>query len=207
VEEYDTTTVVRPGWTVRLDEGNNMILDRIGSAAASAGASLVGPRAVDPVRRELFRNALTTVADTMIVTVVRTSRSEVVKSSLDFSSAICDGRGRMIAQGLALPAHLGSMMPALQGCLDRLGGDLRPGDVLASNDPYSGASHLNDIYMFKPVFAEGRPAAFSASSSTTRTWAGGCREGTPPTRPRSSRKGCASRPPRSCRKASRTPRS
>jgi N-methylhydantoinase B len=160
VEEYDTTTVVRPGWTVRLDEGNNMILDRIGSAAASAGASLVGPRAVDPVRRELFRNALTTVADTMIVTVVRTSRSEVVKSSLDFSSAICDGRGRMIAQGLALPAHLGSMMPALQGCLDRLGGDLRPGDVLASNDPYSGASHLNDIYMFKPVFAEGRPAAF-----------------------------------------------
>lgn len=160
VEEYDTTTVVRPGWSVRLDAGNNMILDRIGAEAAKAEASLGRPGGVDPVRRELFRNALTTVADTMIVTVVRTSRSEVVKSSLDFSSAICDAKGQMIAQGLALPAHLGSMMPALRGCLDRLGDDLQPGDVLASNDPYSGASHLNDIYMFKPIFADGRPAAF-----------------------------------------------
>jgi N-methylhydantoinase A/oxoprolinase/acetone carboxylase beta subunit/N-methylhydantoinase B/oxoprolinase/acetone carboxylase alpha subunit len=160
VEEYDTTTVVRPGWTLRLDAGNNMILDRIRAETTKGEAPPGRPGAVDPVRRELFRNALTTIADNMIVTVVRTSRSEVVKSSLDFSSAICDARGRMIAQGLALPAHLGSMMPALRGCLDRLGDDLKPGDVLASNDPYSGASHLNDIYTFKPIFAEGRPAAF-----------------------------------------------
>ena len=113
-----------------------------------------------PVRRELFRHALTTIADNMIVTVVRTSRSEVVKSSLDFSSAICDADGQLIAQGLALPAHLGSMMPALRGCLDRLGDDLKPGDILASNDPYAGASHLNDIYMFQPVFAGAELMAF-----------------------------------------------
>ena len=112
------------------------------------------------MRRELFRHALTTIADNMIVTVVRTSRSEVVKSSLDFSSAICAADGQLIAQGLALPAHLGSMMPALRGCLDRLGEDLKPGDVLASNDPYAGASHLNDIYMFQPVFAGTELMAF-----------------------------------------------
>lgn len=159
VEEYDTTTVVRPGWTVCRDSGNNIVIERVQTAAV-ATTKAVG-EVITPVRRELFRNALTTVADNMIVTVVRTSRSEVVKSSLDFSSAICDAKGQTIAQGLALPAHLGSMMPALQGCLDRLGMDLRPGDIMASNDPYAGASHLNDIYMFKPIFsASGERVAF-----------------------------------------------
>jgi len=159
VEEYDTTTVVRPGWTVSRDSGNNIVIERVETAAATVAKTAV--EAITPVRRELFQNALTTVADNMIVTVVRTSRSEVVKSSLDFSSAICDAQGQTIAQGLALPAHLGSMMPALQGCLDRLGADLKPGDIMASNDPYAGASHLNDIYMFKPVFsATGERVAF-----------------------------------------------
>ncbi|MDQ3559823.1 MAG: hydantoinase B/oxoprolinase family protein [Pseudomonadota bacterium] len=157
VEEYDTTAVVRPGWTARRDGGNNIVLERRG---AEAGAPKLAAGALTPVRRELFQNALVTVADNMIVTVVRTSRSEVVKSSLDFSSAICDAEGQIIAQGLALPAHLGSMMPALKGCLDRLGADLRPGDIMASNDPYAGASHLNDIYMFKPVFSAGERVAF-----------------------------------------------
>lgn len=157
IEEYDTNTIVRPDWTARRDAGNNIVLDR--SANKSLGrVKAVGAKR-DPIRRELFSNALTTITDNMIVTVARTSRSEVVKSSLDFSSAICDAHGQVIAQGLALPAHLGSMMPALKGCLDRLGPDLRPGDILASNDPYSGASHLNDIYMFKPVHFGGERVA------------------------------------------------
>ncbi|MBI4183322.1 MAG: hydantoinase B/oxoprolinase family protein [Proteobacteria bacterium] len=107
---------------------------------------------LDPVRRELVKNALITIADNMIVTVVRTSRSTVVKNNLDFSSAICDADGVMVAQGLALPVHLGALMPALRGCLDHFGDDIHPGDILANNDPYSGASHLNDIFMFKPVY-------------------------------------------------------
>ncbi len=59
----------------------------------------------------------------------------------------------MVVQGLALPVHLGATMPALAGCLDYFGDDVAPGDILASNDPYAGASHLNDVFMFKPVFA------------------------------------------------------
>lgn len=155
VEEYDATTVVRPGWNAARDAGNNLVVERTSDSVAAFHTA-----DATPVRRELFRHALTTIADNMIVTVVRTSRSEVVKSSLDFSSAICDAEGQLIAQGLALPAHLGSMMPALRGCLDRLGNDLKPGDILASNDPYAGASHLNDIYMFQPVFAGTELMAF-----------------------------------------------
>ncbi len=111
--------------------------------------------ALSPIKRELLRRALEGIADNMMVTVIRTSRSIVVKNNLDFSAAICDGDGIMVAQGLALPPHLGAMMPALNGCLEVFGDDIAPGDILASNDPYSGASHLNDIFMYLPVFAPG----------------------------------------------------
>ncbi|MGE4220214.1 MAG: hydantoinase B/oxoprolinase family protein, partial [Alphaproteobacteria bacterium] len=72
-----------------------------------------------------------------------------------FSGSICDADGVMVAQGLALPAHLGATMPALRCCLDAFKDDLQPGDVWANNDPYHGGSHLNDIFMFKPVFHDG----------------------------------------------------
>ena len=116
--------------------------------------------ATDPIVRELIYKGLVTVADNMILTVVRTSRSTVVKNNLDFSASVCDGEGRLAAQGLALPVHLGATMPALKGCLDYYGEDVHPGDIFANNDPYSGASHLNDIFMFRPVFKDGERIAF-----------------------------------------------
>jgi len=115
---------------------------------------------IDPIKRELLKNALVTIADNALVMVVRTARSANVKNSMDFSAAICDAQGRLVAQGMAVPVHLGAMMPALRGCLDYFGDDIHPGDVLTSNDPYSGCSHLNDIFTFKPVYANGRRIAF-----------------------------------------------
>jgi N-methylhydantoinase B len=115
---------------------------------------------IDPIKRELLKNALTTIADNIMLQVVRTARSTVVKNNLDFSASIFDSEGQVIAQGLAVPVHLGAMMPALKGCLDYFGEDVRPGDIFASNDPYSGGSHLNDIFMFKPVFVGDERVAF-----------------------------------------------
>jgi N-methylhydantoinase B len=115
---------------------------------------------INPVKRELIKNALIGICDTMLVMIVRTARSTNIKNTMDFSAAICDPDGQLVAQGLAVPAHLGAIMPALKGCLDHFGDDIRDGDILASNDPYSGCSHLNDIFMFKPVFVEGRPVGF-----------------------------------------------
>ena len=115
---------------------------------------------LDPFKRELIHNGLATIADNMIVTVVRTSRSTVVKNNMDFSTSICNAEGQLVAQGLSLPVHLGATMPALKGCLDHYGDDVHPGDILSNNDPYSGASHLNDIFMFKPIFRDGERVAF-----------------------------------------------
>ena len=117
------------------------------------------PVKIDPVKRELIKNALVSICDTMLVMIVRTARSTNIKNTMDFSAALCDGEGRLVAQGLAVPAHLGAIMPALKGCLDYFGDDIVPGDILASNDPYAGCSHLNDIFMFKPVFHEGERIA------------------------------------------------
>ena len=115
---------------------------------------------INPVKRELLNNALVTIADNVMVMIVRTARSANVKNSLDFSAAILDADGQLVAQGLAVPVHLGSMMPAIKGCLDYFGDDVADGDMLVCNDPYSGCSHLNDVYMFKPVFAGARRIAW-----------------------------------------------
>lgn len=109
---------------------------------------------IDPVKRELIKNALVTIADNMIALVIRTSRSVVVKNNLDFSASVLNAKGEMVAQGLSLPGHLGATGPALRGCLDHFGDNIRPGDILCNNDPYAGASHLNDVFMFRPVFHE-----------------------------------------------------
>ncbi len=110
---------------------------------------------LDPVTREVIRNYLASAADTMAVTVVRTARSAVVKDGMDFSTAIFNADGDQVAQGLTLPFHMGAMQPALNGVLAKFGReDVRPGDIFANNDPYEGASHLPDIFLFKPAFAD-----------------------------------------------------
>ena len=115
---------------------------------------------IDPVRRELLKNALVTIADNVLVMIVRTARSSNVKNSLDFSAAIMDTDGQLVAQGLAVPVHLGAMMPAMKGCLDYFGDDIVPGDMLICNDPFSGCSHLSDVFMFKPVYIGARRVAW-----------------------------------------------
>src|SRR5687768_3004437 len=115
---------------------------------------------INPVRRELLHNALVTITDNVLVMIVRTARSSNIKNSMDFSAAILDADGQLVAQGLAVPVHLGAMMPALRGCLDYFKDAIAEGDVLACNDPYSGASHLNDIFTYKPVYAGGRRVAW-----------------------------------------------
>ena len=107
---------------------------------------------LDGITREIIKNYLCSAADTMAVTVVRTARSAVVKDGMDFSTAIFNAEGQQIAQGLTLPFHMGAMHPALDAVRAHFGGDVHPGDVFANNDPYEGASHLPDIFLFKPIF-------------------------------------------------------
>ena len=110
----------------------------------------------DPVRLELVKNAIGSVVDEMVLTVVRIAYSSIMKDTMDMSSAFCDRYGRMIAQGLSLPLHLGSIPDAMDAVRAEFGETLAPGDVVIFNDPYQGGMHLPDIFMFKPVFAGDR---------------------------------------------------
>ena len=115
---------------------------------------------IDAVRMEVIKNALESIADGMALTVVRTSRSSVVRTSLDFSTGVLDASGELIGQSMCSPTHLGGMMPALKSCTDRFEGRIYPGDILITNDPYEGGSHLPDLFLFKPVWIGDRIIAY-----------------------------------------------
>jgi N-methylhydantoinase B len=119
----------------------------------------------DPVTAELFRNAVTAIGDEMALTIYRTAYSGVLKNIMDYSTAVCDAQGRLVAQGLSLPGHLCSIPVALQAALRHFAGDIAAGDVLTLNDPYDGGMHLPDIFVFKPIFAaqEDAPIAYAAT--------------------------------------------
>ena len=110
----------------------------------------------DPVRLELIKNGIASVVDEMVLTVVRIAYSSIMKDTMDISSAFCDRHGRMIAQGLSLPLHLGSIPDAMDAVRTEYGDSLAPGDVVIFNDPYQGGMHLPDIFMFRPVFVDAR---------------------------------------------------
>ena len=149
--------------------------------------------ASDPVRLELVKNAIGSVVDEMVLTVIRIAYSSIMKDTMDLSSAFCDRQGRMIAQGLSLPLHLGSIPDAMNGVLAKYGDNMNPGDIVVLNDPYLGGMHLPDIFMFKPIFVGDHLLAMESSSRTTTTSADACPAPAPPTRPRSFRKACAFR--------------
>ncbi|HIY64956.1 MAG TPA: hydantoinase B/oxoprolinase family protein [Candidatus Agrococcus pullicola] len=113
------------------------------------------PRRIDPITTEVVRHSLETIAEEMGNALRRTALSVVVKDMRDYSCAVFDARGRMIAAALDIPSLLASMAPALQAALEKWGDEIHPGDVILSNHPYMGACQTNDINMFVPVFDKG----------------------------------------------------
>jgi N-methylhydantoinase B len=119
----------------------------------------------DPIEFELFKNAIFAIADEMAVTICRTTYSGVLRDNMDFSTALADADGKMVAQGLTLPGHLGSIPAALAVVVERFKGNINPGDMFILNDPFDGGMHLPDIFIFQPLYHEGRHIAFAATIS------------------------------------------
>ena len=117
----------------------------------------------DPIAFELFKNAIFSIADEMALTIVRTTYSGVLRDNMDFSTALTDGDGRLVAQGLTIPGHLGSIPTAIGTILERYGAEMGDGDIYAMNDPYDGGMHLPDIYIVKPIYVNGERLAFGVS--------------------------------------------
>ncbi len=120
--------------------------------------------ATDPLTLEVIKNALSSVADEMALMVMRSAYSPVVRDTMDYSTALCDRHGQVIAQGLTLAVQLGTFPTAMRYVLDEYGDSAQPGDVYVTNDPYGyGGQHLPDIYVIKPIFIDGELEGWSAT--------------------------------------------
>jgi N-methylhydantoinase B len=116
---------------------------------------------IDPITLAVVKSALDSIVDEMAYTVIRTARSEIIKDVMDYSAALCDAEGRMIAQAKTIAQHLGAIPDAMASVLAEFSGDLEPGDVVAMNDPYQGGMHIPDVFLFTPIFWEDKVEAFA----------------------------------------------
>ncbi|MCZ7415572.1 hydantoinase B/oxoprolinase family protein [Streptomyces sp. WMMC897] len=150
VAEPDATTVVDDGWRATAGALGHLVVTR---ATARPRRAAVGTEA-DPVKLEVFNNQFMAVAEQMGLRLENTAHSVNIKERLDFSCALFDAEGNLIANAPHIPVHLGSMGESIKEVLRRNAGTMRPGDVYAINDPYHGGTHLPDVTVVTPVFDE-----------------------------------------------------
>ena len=155
IEAYDTTIVVPPGATATADRTGSIVME------IENGAGKVTNEGIDPITLAVIKNALDSIVDEVAYTILRTARSEIVKDVMDYSAALCDVNGEMIAQAKTVALHLGAVPEAMKVVIERYGDDLRPNDAVILNDPYQGGMHLPDIFMFLPIFFEDQLQGFS----------------------------------------------
>ncbi|HIJ38702.1 MAG TPA: 5-oxoprolinase, partial [Rhodospirillaceae bacterium] len=157
--EDTTTLVIEPGWRGEpMAEGHLLLTrDRPRSTRQKIGA------AVDPVMLELFNNLFMSIAEQMGAVLANTAQSVNIKERLDFSCALFDGDGALVANAPHVPVHLGSMGDSVRAVLRRHGATMRDGDSFVLNAPYDGGTHLPDITVVTPVFHDGKCLFFVAA--------------------------------------------
>lgn len=148
VIEPHQTIVVEPGWQAELTKKNHLVLARIRKLKRQ---SAIGTKA-DPVMLEVFNNLFMSIAEQMGVALQNTAYSVNIKERLDFSCAVFDGKGSLVANAPHMPVHLGSMDRSVETIIRDNKGQIKPGDVYAINAPYNGGTHLPDITVCTPVF-------------------------------------------------------
>ncbi len=178
VREANATTVVEPGWAAEVTARDHMLLRRTEPLPSRVP---VGSERPDPVLLELFNNLFMNVAEQTGAVLRNTSLSVNIKERLDFSCAIFDGDGNLVANAPHVPVHLGAMGESVKTVLRSRGASLRPGDVVALNNPFNGGTHLPDVTAITPVFDEaGRTIRFFVGSRGHHADIGGTTPGSTP---------------------------
>ena len=154
IAERNATTVVEPGWEARLTALDHLVLERRTPRAIRHAA---GTR-VDPVLLEVFNNLFMNIAEQMGLQLQNTAYSVNIKERLDFSCALFDAQGHLIANAPHMPVHLGSMGESIKTVIHENAGNMQRGDVFVLNDPYHGGTHLPDITVITPVYLDGTSA-------------------------------------------------
>ena len=163
VAERNATTIVEPGWQARITALDHLLLDRV---APREARHAIGTQ-VDPVLLEVFNNLFMNIAEQMGLQLQNTAYSVNIKERLDFSCALFDADGSLIANAPHMPVHLGSMSESIKTVVARNAGRMRPGDVYVLNDPYHGGTHLPDVTVVTPVYlgseSDDRPTFYVGS--------------------------------------------
>ena len=186
VLEPVATVVIEPGWTAEITPRDDLLLRPHPAASsmkpATPGNDLAMPATLpsDPVELELFHHRFASVAEQMGVVLQRTALSTNVKERLDFSCALFDANGFLVANAAHIPVHLGAMQECIR-CLREDVPNLLPGEVYVTNDPFRGGSHLPDVTAITPVFTDASPLpAFFTASRAHHAEIGGITPGSLP---------------------------
>ena len=176
--ETTGTIVIESGWQASLTETGNLELSRQ-SAVHQKHLEAFDINYVDPVRLELFNHRFKNIAEQMGATLANTAHSVNIKERLDFSCALFDAKGQLIANAPHVPVHLGSMGESIRAVIRKVGSQLKPGDVYALNNPYAGGTHLPDITVVTPLFI-GQKIRFYVASRGHHADVGGISPGSMP---------------------------
>jgi 5-oxoprolinase (ATP-hydrolysing) len=177
IAENNATTVVEPGWQAQVTPYNHLVLTRV---QALPKRHAIGTTA-DPVMLEIFNNLFMSIAEQMGLRLQNTAYSVNIKERLDFSCAIFDADGNLVANAPHMPVHLGSMGESIKTVMQANAGRMRPGDVYMLNDPYHGGTHLPDVTVISPVFDEaGETILFYVGSRGHHADIGGTTPGSMP---------------------------
>ncbi len=179
---YDSTAtvVVEPGWSAVRTRSGDLILERTEARCSQAAG---GQTALDPVRLEIFNNLFMAIAEQMGQALQNTAFSVNIKERLDFSCALFDGRGALVANAPHMPVHLGSMGDSVRATRDvatSSGRGMRTGDVYLVNNPYNGGTHLPDLTVVMPVFDSGGTCSFYVAARGHHADIGGRTPGSMP---------------------------
>jgi 5-oxoprolinase (ATP-hydrolysing) len=177
IAENNATTVIEPGWRAEVTPLDHLVLER---AAPLARAAAIGTK-VDPVRLEVFNNLYMSIAEQMGLRLANTAYSVNIKERLDFSCAVFDQGGALIANAPHMPVHLGSMGESVRAVIRENRARMKPGDVYVLNAPYNGGTHLPDVTVITPVFArDGGAILFYVGSRGHHADIGGITPGSMP---------------------------
>jgi 5-oxoprolinase (ATP-hydrolysing) len=154
IAEKNATTVVEPGWTAHLSARDHLLLERTEARQLRFAAGTT----VDPVLLEVFNNLFMNIAEQMGLQLQNTAYSVNIKERLDFSCALFDAEGNLIANAPHMPVHLGSMGESIKTVIRDNAAHMKPGDVYVLNDPYHGGTHLPDVTVITPVYMDQRAA-------------------------------------------------
>ncbi len=164
IAEKNATTVVEPGWEATLTEFDHLTLVRRAQRAVKFAAGTT----VDPVLLEVFNNLFMNIAEQMGLQLQNTAYSVNIKERLDFSCALFDSVGNLIANAPHMPVHLGSMGESIKTVVRENAASMCPGDVYVLNDPYHGGTHLPDITVITPVYLDAQTLSAPSGGSAVR---------------------------------------